>query len=85
MGFAPAAGVHQGQIFASLADGSLMRLDTRESAWVKAGSTTPRVAHRLASDGNAILLIGGAAKGKNLDLVEAVSVDAKQMTAANGR
>lgn len=82
LGFAPAAGVHQGQIFVSLADGSLMRLDTKESAWIKAGSTTPRVAHRMASDGRSILLIGGAAKGKNLDLVEAVPIDTKQMTAA---
>lgn len=82
LGFAPAAGVHQGHIFVSLSDGSLMRLDTKESAWIKSASTTPRLAHRMASDGRSILLIGGAAKGKNLDLVEAVTVDPKPLSAA---
>ena len=74
LGFAPAAGVHQGQLYVSLGDGSLLRLDAAARRWEKAGASTPRIAHRLASRGDTILLIGGAAGGKNFDLVEAVAV-----------
>lgn len=72
LGFAPAAGLHQGRLYVSLSDGSLMRLDGDK--WEKTAAATPRVAHRLAARGESILLIGGAAKGKNFDLIEAVPV-----------
>lgn len=78
LGFAPAAGLHHGKIHVSLSDGSLMRLDTALGAWEKVAATSPRVAHRMASRGDAILLIGGAAKGKNLDAVETVVIEPVQ-------
>jgi hypothetical protein len=74
LGFAPAAGVHQGRLFVSVSDGSLFRLNPARNAWEKTGSTTPRVAHRIASREDAILVLGGAADGNNLDLVEAVAI-----------
>jgi hypothetical protein len=74
LGFAPAAGVHQGQLYVSLGDGSLLRLETAAHRWEKAAASTPRIAHRLASRGDTILLIGGAAGGRNFDLVEAIAV-----------
>lgn len=74
-GFAPAVGVHRGELYASIADGALLRLDRKANAWVKVAQTAPRVAHRLASCGDKLLLAGGAAKGKNFDLVEEVAVE----------
>jgi N-acetylneuraminic acid mutarotase len=74
-GFAPAVGVHRGQLYVSIADGTLLRLNLAKAEWVKAGEAAPRVAHRLASCGDKLLVIGGAAKGKNFDLVEAVAVE----------
>jgi hypothetical protein len=74
LGFAPAAGVHQGSLYVSIADGTLLRLNRTGSVWESVGRSTPRVAHRLASRGNIILIVGGAANGKNSDLIEEVSV-----------
>ena len=74
LGFAPAAGVHQGSLYVSIANGNLLRLNKSGTAWEKAGSSTPRLAHRLASRGDTILVIGGANNGKNSDLIEAVAV-----------
>jgi len=71
-GFAPAAGVHEGNLYVSVSDGTLWRLAESGDAWEKAGASTPRLAHRLASDGRQVLILGGAAKGANLDLVEAI-------------
>lgn len=72
LGFAPAAGVHKGSLYVSVADGTLYRLNSAGTAWDKAGVASPRVAHRLASRGDSILVIGGANNGKNSDLIEAV-------------
>ena len=74
MGFAPAALVHQDGLYVSIFDGSLLRLNKAGDAWEKVGSTTSRVAHRMASRGDEILVLGGAAGGKNLDLIETVPV-----------
>ncbi len=74
LGFAPAAGMHRGSLYVSVADGTLLRLDKSGRAWEKAGASTPRLAHRLASAGDTILVIGGAANGKNSDLIEAIPV-----------
>lgn len=71
-GFAPAACEHDGSLYVSVADGALYRLT--QSKWEKSGKATPRIAHRIASDGKNILVIGGAGKGKNSDLIEAVAV-----------
>lgn len=73
-GFAPAVGMHKGRLFVSVSDGSLFRLTSAANAWEKTGTTSPRVAHRLASRGDAILVLGGAADGNNLDLIETVTV-----------
>ncbi|HYE21167.1 MAG TPA: hypothetical protein VEA69_22160 [Tepidisphaeraceae bacterium] len=72
-GFAPAACVHRGRLYVSVADGSLFRLGA--GTWDKVAQTTPRIVHRLVSDGGRILVIGGATKGGNLDLVEAVAIE----------
>jgi outer membrane protein assembly factor BamB len=73
-GFAPAACVHEGKLYVSVADGTLYRLNDSQEKWEKAGNATPRVAHRIVSDGKTILVIGGADSGRNSDLIEAVSV-----------
>jgi N-acetylneuraminic acid mutarotase len=73
-GFAPAACLDGGKLYVSVADGSLYRLNDTAQTWEKAGSATARVAHRIVSDGNKILVIGGAEKGRNLDLIEPVNV-----------
>ncbi len=75
LGFAPAAGLHEGRLYVSLGDGSLLRLNAAKNGWEKAGESSPRIAHRLASRGHSILLIGGAAKGKMIDVVEAIPVE----------
>jgi len=74
-GFAPAACVHDGKLYVSVADGGLYSLDPRAQRWVKAGQAKPRVAHRLASNGRTILIIGGANGGRNTDLIESIAVD----------
>ena len=73
-GFAPAACAHGGSVYASVADGSLFRLGASGDHWEKVATATPRIVHRLVPDGAQILICGGAAKGDNLDLVEAVTV-----------
>lgn len=73
-GFAPAACVNDGNLFVSVADGGLYRLDDAAQQWLKSGETTPRVAHRIVPDYKSILVLGGADKGRNSDLVEAVDV-----------
>lgn len=74
LGFAPAAGLHQGRLYVSVGDGTLLRLSANGKEWEIAGASSPRIAHRLASRGNDILLVGGASKGHNSDFVEAVRV-----------
>ncbi|HWB85089.1 MAG TPA: hypothetical protein VG675_13175 [Bryobacteraceae bacterium] len=71
-GFAPAACVHAGKLYVSIADGGLYALDGMSQHWEKAGQATPRVAHRIVSDDRSILVLGGADKGKNSDLIEVV-------------
>jgi N-acetylneuraminic acid mutarotase len=73
-GFAPAACMHAGNLYVSVADGTLYRLNDSKKEWGKAGHATPRVAHRIVSDDKTILVIGGADKGRNSDLIEAASV-----------
>ncbi len=73
--FAPAAAVDANRLYVSVADGTLYRLNRSEQAWEKVGSGTPRVAHRAVADGGSILVMGGAEKGKDLDLIEVFSVN----------
>ena len=72
LSFAPAAGTHNGNLYVSVSDGTLYRLNDTSQEWEKVGRSTPRLAHRIASTGEAVLVMGGADKGKNSDLVEAV-------------
>lgn len=71
--FAPAATVHDGSLYVSVADGTLYRLNESMERWDEAGRATPRVAHRMVSDGKLILIMGGAAGGKDLSLIEAIN------------
>ena len=71
--FAPAAFVHGGNLYVSLADGNPYRLSASKQEWEKSGKTTPRIAHRLASGAEGILVIGGAANGRNSDLIESIA------------
>jgi hypothetical protein len=70
-GFSPAACVHDGELYVSVADGGLYRLAA--DGWQKTSKATPRVAHRIVSDGRVILVLGGADRGACLDSVEAVA------------
>ena len=74
LSFAPAATVHHGDLYVSLSDGTLYRLNKTSQQWENAGKSTPRLAHRIASDGNSILVIGGAENGKNFDLIESIPI-----------
>ena len=72
LAFAPAAGEDMGRLYVSVSDGTLLRLNEASQSWETAGSSTPRLAHRIVSNGSAVLVLGGAAGGKNFDLIEAV-------------
>ena len=72
-GFGPAAAALDGQLYVSVDDGGLYRLGTA-NAWEPIGRATPRIVHRLAPDGRRVLVIGGALKGANSDLIEAIDV-----------
>lgn len=74
-GFGPAAAVLAGRLYVSVDDGGLYRLNGGESAWIKVGQAMPRIVHRLVPDRDRVLVLGGAASGKNSDLVEAIRVD----------
>lgn len=73
-GFAPAAAVLQNRLYASTGDGSLYRLDAAGEQWQRIGRSARRLAHRMAPAGDSLLIIGGAAKGGNFDLVEKVAI-----------
>ncbi len=75
MNFAPAAASHNGKLFVSLADGTLIYLDDAKNQWTDAAKSSPRLAHRMVSSGNNLLLLGGAEKGANLNLVEALKIE----------
>jgi hypothetical protein len=72
-GFGPAATVLDGKLYVSVDDGGLYRLSTANT-WEPVGRSTPRIVHRLAPDGRRVLVIGGALKGANSDLIEAIDV-----------
>ena len=68
--FAPAAAIQHNRLYVSVADGTLYRFDEAAQAWERAGQTTPRLAHRAVASPRGLLVIGGAAQGKNFDLIE---------------
>lgn len=71
-GFAPAACVLDGKLYASVMDGSLLQLNARDNRWDLIARTTPRIVHRLIPHKDEILIVGGADRGKNYDLIESV-------------
>ena len=73
-GFAPAAAVHGGKLYVSVGDGSLYLLDDAKNIWIDAGQSAQRLAHRMVSTPNGLLILGGAVKGENLDLMEEIVV-----------
>ncbi|HZZ82840.1 MAG TPA: kelch repeat-containing protein [Gemmataceae bacterium] len=74
-GFAPAACTLGGRVYASVADGSLLRLDTAGKKWDLVTKLQPRIVHRLIPHGAQLLLVGGARGGDNLASIEAVTID----------
>lgn len=74
LSFAPAAGVHEDSLYVSVSDGTLYRLAPSGEQWEPVGKSTPRLAHRIASAEGGVLVMGGAAKGNNSDLIELVPV-----------
>ncbi len=74
LGFAPAATAYRDQLFVSVSDGTLLRLDESTGEWSKAGVSIPRLAHRLAGSDRHLLVLGGADKGTNFDVIEAIEV-----------
>lgn len=72
--FSPAACAIDGRLYVSVASGDLLRLSSDEQRWERIARTTPRIVHRLIPDGNRILILGGATRGKMLNLIEAVTV-----------
>ncbi len=74
-GFGPAACVLKGKLYVSVADGSLYRLNTAGNGWDRVAATTPRIVHRLVPNGSQVVIIGGAAGKKQLDLIEALTPD----------
>ncbi len=77
-GFSPAACAHGGRLYVSVGDGGLHRLSTDGKSWESVATTTPRIVHRMVPAGERLLIIGGAAKGTNLDLIETVPVGASR-------
>lgn len=75
--FAPAACDFEGRLYVSLGDGSLYRLDDADKRWTDVGRSSPRLAHRMVAVGDSLVILGGALKGKNLELVEALPAGAK--------
>ncbi len=70
--FAPAAAIQNNRLYVSVADGTLYRFDEAQQSWEKTGQTTPRLAHRAVATQQGLLVMGGAASGKNFDLIELV-------------
>jgi N-acetylneuraminic acid mutarotase len=80
-GFAPAAVAAGGRLYASPADGKLYRLTERGDAWEACGGLQqPRIVHRLvAARDDLLVAVGGAAKGDNVALTEAVEQSRKNV------
>lgn len=72
-GFSPAACVLDRQLYVSLGDGTLQRLDDRDYCWEQVGTSTPRIVHRMVPLGARVLVLGGASRGGNHDLMESLT------------
>ncbi len=76
-GFAPAACVLDGRLYASVTDGALLRLAEDHASWERVTMTTPRHVHRLVAHAGEVLLLGGARGPEMTDLIEAVGISAE--------
>ncbi len=65
---------HDGALYVSVGNGALLRMNKARTGWDKVGQSTPRLAHRLVSFGDSILVIGGADNGRDSDLIEAIRI-----------
>ncbi len=74
-GFAPAACTLGDNLYVSVSDGSLYRLDESGRAWTAIAKLQPRIVHRLAPHESHILVIGGARAGENLRSIETVAIN----------
>lgn len=72
-GFGPAACTSNGSLFLSVGDGNLFRLNAKADGWEKIAQTTPRIVHRMVANESDLLILGGAAQQKQLNLIEVVS------------
>lgn len=73
-GFAPAACVHEGRLYVSVATGEIFRLSEDRATWELFAQATPRIVHRLVAWGDEILIVGGAREAAMTDLIESVAV-----------
>ena len=71
-GFAPAACTLDGRIYLSVSTGELFTLSADGTRWDLYAHNTRRAVHRLIPDGGRILIVGGAANQKMVDLIETV-------------
>lgn len=81
-GFAPAACTVDGTIYLSVGSGKFYRLNDAKTAWETVAKTTPRLAHRMVPFGNEVLIVGGAAEAKMVNLIEAVEVGSARGSAS---
>jgi Kelch motif len=72
--FAAAAATVDGRVFISLADGGIHRLTDTAADWDKVAQATPRLAHRMVASRGRLLVIGGAGREANSDLIESVAL-----------
>lgn len=74
-GFSAASCVAGGRLYVSPADGRLFRLGTKGDTWEEAGHLKQsRIVHRMvAVNAGLLLAIGGATKGDNVALTEAIA------------
>ncbi len=71
-GFAPASCTHDGRLLVSVGDGTLYRLSENRKSWEAVAETTPRIVHRMVPAGARVLVMGGAADGDVINLLESV-------------
>ncbi|MEO2088404.1 MAG: hypothetical protein ABGY75_02770 [Gemmataceae bacterium] len=76
--FSPAAGVVKGRVVVNTSAGPVYRLNEAGTGWEKVGEAkTKRMVARLVPLGDAVILVGGAGGGGNVDAVEVVRLTEK--------
>ena len=77
--FSPAAGVVNGRVVVNTSAGPVFRLTASGDGWERVGTAarTRMVARLIPFGADAVILVGGAGGGANVDLVEVVKLAAK--------